>query len=209
MKEFIDYLNKEWSTVSKAPFTFILLLVITFTAVYVIARWRYESIIGTLKERIEGYKDRINSKDEQLNEYRQRLNLVPINQTSYSRLTNIDLKNQALQVVSKIRDFLKVRQSNKLMFTRMNYNNTMSEEEREQAWHSETQAMIQDSLETNANYDSLFKVDTILLRDELLSRIPKNIKNEIKYSIYEHPTNPLGMGEVADDLEQLAKSLPV
>jgi len=211
MKELIDYINKEWSTVSQAPFTFILLLVLSITASYLLARWKYESNISTLKERIEGYKDRITSKDEQLNEYRQRLDLIPITQTSFSRLNNIDLKNQTLKVVTNIREFLSDRQekSNRILSSRTSLNRTnISDEERNRAWQQETNEIIQESFEMKSKYDSSFKVDTILLRDELLSRLPKGNKSERVFHTYEHPINPISMEMVADDLERLAKSLP-
>jgi hypothetical protein len=51
-------------------------------------------------------------------------------------------------------------------------------------------------------------VDTILIRDELLSRLPKDERGNDVHILYEHPTNLLGMEEVASDLEGLAKLLP-
>lgn len=64
------------------------------------------------------------------------------------------------------------------------------------------------SFRQSPEYDKRFKVETIVLRDELLTRLPNESKNEQGYARYEHPVNPIGMGMVADDLERLAKLLP-
>ena len=54
------------------------------------------------------------------------------------------------------------------------------------------------------------KIDAILIRSELERRLPRalldNRSGHVEH-IYEHPTNPLGLTDVADDLEILAKSL--
>ncbi|WP_094607168.1 hypothetical protein SPSIL_058290 [Sporomusa silvacetica DSM 10669] len=208
MSDFINFLAKEWDTLIKAPFTFALLFVGACAIAYFFSKFRYETIIAQLKERIEGYKDRLSAKDEQLNDYRQRLHLLPSTETSYSRLSNMEIKKMTLELVSKIRSFLKESNTycTSLLMNR-SYSNTMTEEDRQKAWSEETMALSLKSSEINSYYDTHFKVEAILLRDELLSRLPSGTKKEHKFSTYEHPTNPIGMGMVADDLERLAKSL--
>jgi hypothetical protein len=85
----------------------------------------------------------------------------------------------------------------------------MSEEERRRDFEAMTNALSSSFFETVAGYDSRYKVDAILLRDELLSRLPDASKNEREFQLYEHPTNTFVMERVCDDLERLAKSLPV
>jgi len=192
MKDFVQFIQDEWAAISSAPVTFILLLI-------------------SLKERIESFKDRLEAKDDQLTEYRERLHLLPTSETTYSRLSNAELKNKTLDVVHHVRDFLKNRKEkqDRILYSDQRANHRdMSEEQRKKLWHQETNALMRESTETNADYNRDFKVDTILLRDELLSRLPSSAKNEREYRTYEHPTNPIGMGMVADDLERLAKSLP-
>jgi hypothetical protein len=84
----------------------------------------------------------------------------------------------------------------------------LTEEERQRKWQEQTNAAIQRSFETRSDFESQFKVDSILLRDELLSRLRPDAKNERAYRMYESPINPLVMEEVVGDLERLAKSLP-
>jgi hypothetical protein len=56
----------------------------------------------------------------------------------------------------------------------------------------------------NSEYDAKFKVTAIVLRDELLTRVKRPQPDGPEAHMYEHPTNPIGMGIVADDLERLA-----
>jgi hypothetical protein len=52
-----------------------------------------------------------------------------------------------------------------------------------------------------------FKANAIVLRDELLSRLPSYARDDRWYSCYEHADDAAGMAVVADDLERLAESL--
>ena len=212
MAELLRYIQTEWATLVSAPLTFMLFGILAFGAAFFIARWRYEGIGESLRERIDTLKDRIQGKDEQINEYRERLHLIPADATSYSRLTNNELQQRALKVVTEVREFLRERgeRQYRSLFSGWRRGITeMTEDQKRRAWEEETNALMQDSLQTSTAFDARFKVDTILLRDELLSRLPSTAKNQREYGTYEHPTNPIGMGMVADDLERLAKSIPL
>jgi hypothetical protein len=82
-----------------------------------------------------------------------------------------------------------------------------TEEEKQKLWHHFTSSSSQRNLQRNVQYNSKFKVDSILLRDELLSRLPQGSKEERAYNLYEHPTNPIGMEMVIVDLERMTKLL--
>lgn len=53
-----------------------------------------------------------------------------------------------------------------------------------------------------------FKAEAIVLRDELLSRLPSYARDDRWFSFYENADNAAGMAVVAEDLERLAESLP-
>jgi hypothetical protein len=57
-------------------------------------------------------------------------------------------------------------------------------------------------------YKEKYWADAILLRNELHRRLPKNLRQPQLSSIYQYPTNLLGVEAIADNLELLAKSLP-
>ena len=83
-----------------------------------------------------------------------------------------------------------------------------TENERIQVWTQFSNRLVQRSFEANLDFSRRLGTDSILLRDELLSRLPKASKDDKVYEFYEHPTNVLGMTALANDLERLAKSLP-
>ena len=205
MKEIIKHIQSEWVTLKSAPVAFILLLVCGFGAAFIASNWRYEAIVDNKDERLITLKERLEVKDEQLQEYRERLHLVPTTQTTYSLLSNKELKNNTLDLVTEIRSFLEIRKVkyDSILFPKV------TNAEQEKAWQQKTNALMLESTNTSAEYNKKFKVDTILLRDELLSRLPSTLKNEKEHTTYEYPTNPLGMGTVVDDLERLAKNLPI
>jgi hypothetical protein len=60
-------------------------------------------------------------------------------------------------------------------------------------------------------YERQFRSETILLRDEMFRRLPEEMQKDRRTSIfhYEFVNNSIAMGEVADDLERLALSLPI
>ena len=60
-------------------------------------------------------------------------------------------------------------------------------------------------MKSMARYESEYKVNTILLRDEMLSRLPKSFRSEKARFIYALPTNMIGVRSVVDHLEKLAK----
>jgi hypothetical protein len=199
----IKFLEDNWSAILSAPLVFVICIVIGF----LIGKWYFSGRIDTMKIWIQ-------QKDDLLDEYRQRLKMIPIDETGskYTRMTHDELKRAGLELAGKVRELIveDQRKSHTLsMAQRAQMMNAKSQEERNQAWEKFTNQLMSRSYETRDKYDKRFKVDAILLRDEMLSRLPESAKNKSAYSLYEHPTNPIGMGMVADDLERLAKSLEV
>ncbi|PKK81935.1 MAG: hypothetical protein CVT49_16340 [candidate division Zixibacteria bacterium HGW-Zixibacteria-1] len=76
------------------------------------------------------------------------------------------------------------------------------------SWEEYTKAMSQHYNENMNNYNRNFKVETIIFRDEILSRLRNLNIARNQYADYESPVNPIGIGFVVDDLEKLAKLLP-
>jgi len=181
LEKIIEFIKNEWSTISSAPFTFLILLVLAFSLAYLASSWRHQGIIDLLREQLSVHKDRIEIKDDQIAEYRERLHLVPSDTTEFTKLTNKELKEKALNLLQNLRSFLseRERKQREILFSgrEQDYRN-LTEEERRKAWNEETKKSMMDSLKTSADYDTLYKVDAILLRDELLSRLPKGSKNE-------------------------------
>jgi len=210
IEDAVKTIQHEWSTLITAPWAFAILVGIAFALAYAAANWRYTGIVEQLRERIESMKERLEAKDGQLDEYRERLHLVPAAGSQFSRLTQAELKDKALNFVRDLRKWLaSERQQDDQLHNGewRTMTQAKDEGERQRLWHQYTAALSQRSLKRNSDYDEKFKVDSILLRDELLARLGEGSKQERAYGMYEHPTNPIGMGTVADDVERLAKLL--
>ena len=204
MKDFLEFIQKNWNVVKDAPLIFSVLMLLAFSLVFVVLKWYYDGLLQTLKERIA-------AKDDQINEYRQRLHLVSAIGTRYSSLTDAELQREALRVTDQVRQFLdsaKREENQVFMSNQMQMTQEKSKEELIQDVLRGGNAAMQITLKATSEYDSRFKTDTILLRDELLSRLPKEMKSQRVYNRYEHPVNRLAIEDIASDLEILAKSLP-
>ncbi|MBM4274029.1 MAG: hypothetical protein FJ134_06160 [Deltaproteobacteria bacterium] len=197
----IDFLYRNWETLKSAPLVFI-----SFAILIIFPLWFLISHI--YKERIETLKERLAAKDDQINEYRQRLHLVDREKTAYSQLTNNELQDKASKLISRMREYHKEKDKRNSKINdvyRQRMIQAKTDQEREMIWTEQTSLLLGPSV--NLEYGEKFKADAIILRDELLSRLPKDKKNEDLH-FYEYPTNPLGLQRVIDDLEKLSKSLP-
>ena len=59
-----------------------------------------------------------------------------------------------------------------------------------------------------AQYEDKYKAEVLILREEMLRRLPELRQKAAPPVLASHPTNALGLGEVASTLEVLAKLLP-
>jgi hypothetical protein len=59
-----------------------------------------------------------------------------------------------------------------------------------------------------AQYEDKYKAEVLILREEMLRRLPELGQKAAPPILAAHPTNALGLGEVASTLEVLAKLLP-
>ncbi|SEQ73149.1 hypothetical protein SAMN03080615_02519 [Amphritea atlantica] len=133
--------------------------------------------------------------------------------TKHSRLSNMELRELALDIVSELREMIAQERihSDQLSMKRMEaVRMSTSEEEKSLAWNKFNELDREPTRRLMSFYDSKHKIDAILIRDELERRLPKAVldnRSSHVMHMYEHPTNPLGLTAVVDDLETLAKSL--
>jgi hypothetical protein len=102
-KDAIEILQKEWGVLSSAPWAFAISSVVVFSVAFTAIKWRYDGIVENLRERLETMKERLTAKDTQLDEYRERLHLVPASGSEFSRLTHAELKQRTLKLVDDLR----------------------------------------------------------------------------------------------------------
>jgi len=161
----------------------------------------YKSTLESKDATIENYGERLISKDEQLNEFRKRLGIIEKDQTSFTILTNKELKEKALKIVAGIRELLNQYRlkSDEITYARNPKN-----------WDESNFKSSKLSTELMNDYKNNFKMDALLLRDEILSRLSKKTKknrNKYAHDSYERTVNMLGIEDIVDDLERITKLL--
>jgi hypothetical protein len=132
-------------------------------------------------------------------------------QTIYSNTSNKELKPRVMRLVKNIRDMVYTykKQDGELLIQ-------FDKKDRVDATKDERKKVreqwIRDSDTAHNSFMRQYKekywADAILFRNELLRRLPKNMRQPQLSAIYQYPTNVLGVEAIADNLELLAKSLP-
>jgi hypothetical protein len=131
--------------------------------------------------------------------------------TVYSNASNKELKPRTMQLVKNIRElaYSYKKQDRELLTVfdkrdRADMAKTERKKVRDQ-WIKESDAGHDSFMR---QYKEKYWAEAILLRNELLRRLPKKLRQPQLSGIYQNPTNMLGVEAIADNLELLAKSLP-
>jgi hypothetical protein len=125
--------------------------------------------------------------------------------------SEVTLKEKSLDFIKNLREFIeRYKREDEAVHNNewgeMTQANT--EEEKTKLWHKFTGASSRLSNDRNSEYERRFKVDAILLRDELRSRLANYTpSDQHRDSAYEHPTKYFGFNDVANDIEMMAKLL--
>jgi hypothetical protein len=140
----------------------------------------------------------------------ERLPAAPAKDTAYSRLSNEQLRTRSLQLVSRIRELVRSfeRDDRQLRVEAdQKIGDTKSVEEQNRI--RKTWLDLSDKLHAKYmdQYREQFWSEAVLLRDALTARLPARFGSQ-NAQLFLHPTNILGVGQVANGLELLAKSLP-
>lgn len=202
--EFINFLFKNWSIPISAPLIFISFLIVSIFLSWLTIHFIY-------KERIEILNTKSSLKDDLIDEYRQRLHIVDTHNTSYSKLTNKEIKAKAVNLIYQMREYLSKKTLDEDEYKAIIYQEfwkAKSDEERDKILNSSIAPLLQTKSTMNLEYGKKFQSDAILIRDEILLRLPKDQKNDNVYNLYLYLSNPFGLKMVIDDLERLSKSLP-
>lgn len=211
MEKLFEYMEKEWSVVSKAPFAFLILSAIMFGLAYLAAKWRFTAVIDQTKASNETLKERLVQKSEQAESYKDRALKFDERVQQVVDSDAVALKERTLEVVKNLREFIErhKREDDRIsVIERSAMRLAQTEEERNAAWERNTNEIMRLTNERNAEYDRRFRVDVIMLRDELRSRLPSYEPQERHHDMmYAHPTNYFGFNDVASDLERMAKML--
>jgi hypothetical protein len=130
--------------------------------------------------------------------------------TAYTNRSDDELKNRSIQLVSAIRELTRsyYQEDDKLRKTSdENSARVSSQAERDrirQTWIDESAKLHAEFLD---RYKRNYWADAILLRHAIVAKIggAPGAQNPM---LFQHPTNMLGVEQVANSLELLGKSLP-
>jgi hypothetical protein len=203
-------LKTEWTALTAAPWSFALTLAAAFGAAFAVCRWAYHSLHETTKGRIDALNERLALKDQQLDDYRERLGLAPSSGSKFSKLSHRELQEHTLRFVEKLRLWFSASEAETRRNAEQQWNaltRAQDENQRRQLWEAHTSTHTSGLYKLMSEFDLKFKVDAILLRDELASRLPAPAHDPRLDHRYEHPTNTFGIQAIADDLERKAKLL--
>ena len=136
--------------------------------------------------------------------------IAPAKATAYTRLSNVELKNKSVQLVTAIRGLARSFYDEDRRLRSLadeNSGKTESQAERERirtAWLAES-AKLHDMFLDRYNTD--FWADAVLLRQAIVAKVGA-APGAQDPMLFQHPTNILGVVQVANNLELLEKSLP-
>ena len=130
--------------------------------------------------------------------------------TIYSQTSNKELKQKSIALVKNVRSLVDSykKQDRELM---AQYDKKETDRSKgagqasRQQWLKDSD-LVHDS--TMRYYKDHYWADAILLIRELNRRQPKGTKQPELLTLYQHPTNVLGLAAIADHLELHSKSLP-
>lgn len=152
--------------------------------------------------------------ETQLTDLRQRFGVVPP-ENKYEIFTNTELRQNATPLLSDFRTFItEVRNELDTIFNQMQRPTPMFDQTPEEITRRNQLSTIMSKYQDR--FDREFKVNLILLRNAMQKRLPKNYKhpNQLRESfvmdqMYQHPImNTFVLTDLADDFEQMIKSLP-
>jgi hypothetical protein len=202
--DIVKFISDNWQILISAPLAFVSFAIIALSISFFFVQYIY-------KERIETLKEKLCMKDDQINDYIQRCHLADTNKTSYSKLTNRELKSKASNLIYQMREFLsiKAKEENEYhSYISRKFWQAKSNEERDKIVSVAIPSSITSKSAINIEYGKKYQTDVILQRDEFLLRLPKDYKNNGAYNFYLYLSNSFGLKMVIDDLERLSKSLP-
>ena len=181
---------------------------------------KHEGIVKEYEIRLENQKDFIEYQSSLVSEYRERLGLIPANGNPYSKLTHKELKDKTLELVDEIWPFLieykEKEQSihNEWLKTSRNY--ALSPEKNKDDWDNYMSKNINLYFEFQNDFRKKFSKDfstnILLLREEILSRIPQEKIDTMEIASWSKAkwmlqTSSVWTQEFLQELVMLAKRL--
>ncbi|ANQ12642.1 toll/interleukin-1 receptor domain-containing protein [Vibrio natriegens] len=144
--------------------------------------------------------------DEIVKFIKQKLQDDGITITKQKSLTNELLKSTAEELVNLIREEL-IQHEQKTESLNSPIRSLHSEAEFSKLWEARTKRQHQLKKWLLNSFSNKYQSKSILIKNELIQRLNLNERDVYFDAVYENPVNPLGISEVAADLEKLSMML--
>ena len=137
--------------------------------------------------------------------------VVPFGRMGYRDLPNDDLSKKGLEMAPALRGLAReMTAADEQIRARCDQQDQLAKSEEakkqlRQSCNDESLKAVQAFL---VQYEDRYKAEVLILREEMLYRLPELRQKTGPPILASHPTNALGLGEVASSLEVLAKLLP-
>src|SRR5262249_52513947 len=142
-------------------------------------------------------EQRLKAKDDLVDDYRRRCQIVPPKGGELTALTNAELKKRSFDFVSALRKWrttrLKEEGIENDQFSSKLSQHSMDHEQWRRISNEMFEASMKHTRDDMIDYDENFKVTAIMLRDEIITRLPKDKRIErafpvrFRYLDYEIP----------------------
>ncbi|AZE47138.1 hypothetical protein C4K04_1448 [Pseudomonas chlororaphis] len=208
--ELLKTIKDEWAVISTTPFTFLTLAALMFAAAYFAARWRYMALVDQAKAKQETLAERLHLRSEQTESYREKASKYDQMLAEVVDSGATELRDRTLNLVVKLREFIGryQRLDTSSVGTRwFEETHAGTDSGEEQRWARYARLMINSAMERNNEYEQRFKTDVLILRDELLSRLPDYMPDDSHGLTYEDQISHATLNYIADDLERMANLL--
>ncbi|MEJ2289549.1 MAG: hypothetical protein P8Y02_13085 [Deinococcales bacterium] len=166
----------------------------------------------SLEKRLREAKDRVQRTEADARRYAELLGITANARASFGRLTNDQLRAKTGAFVSALHSQLAAWEKEaerRLAAGPPAQLADATAQEANRAWSQEAKRLQAESSAQLATYHERFKVDAVLLRTEISSRLQRPPERLVGFAArVSSPVNLTAMAEVAGDLDALVKLLP-
>ncbi|MCB0821363.1 MAG: hypothetical protein KDC09_01605 [Bacteroidales bacterium] len=188
-------IKEEMGNFRKAPISITISVIILSFLVYLFL----DKVV--YKKQLENKDSQIELLERQLDIYKDKKYIV--GETTFSRLSNTELKKTAKKKYDKLLEtYLKYKSYDTIRLNRISSSRDWDKMMEIQETQSNFGYMMVN------NYMNLHMVEIILIREQILLRLPKEEAKKSDLFVYQHPTNPLGYKDLLDDFNSLILKLP-
>jgi hypothetical protein len=166
-----DRFKAECKLIKDAPMVCVSIILVTGLLTSAGFIWIGSKHTQVLYERIEALK-------EDVVRYQQKIGELPPPDNPYLRLSHEELKNEVLKLVSDLKRFAnKLNSENYPMFFQMSSDlySAKEKDEKIKVYYKYANLFNKMLLKDTGNYNSRFKIKAIIFRDEMISRLPKEV----------------------------------